>query len=100
MGAVNCCPVTWTRDVPAGATVALMDAEYLTSRCTLTVETACAVGNCSGVRVWVGSRDVAVPSVTQFENWSVPQVRVQNDATSAVRVTVAISGWCMSETCI
>ena len=92
MGGARCCPVLWTRDVPAGGSVLLTDQAQ--SSCNLTVETACAAGNCSGVRVRIGIGDVAVPSLSQFENVSVPEVRVQNDGPSASTVTVAISGWC------
>jgi hypothetical protein len=84
-------PKLWTREVSPGANV-LLEEDHGT--CDLTVQTACAAGDCSGAIVRIGGRDVAVPSLTQLAEVPAYEVRVINRGASAATVAAAISGVC------
>jgi hypothetical protein len=92
-GVLRCCPVVWTADVPAGGNVLLNPLEGEQSKCTFTVETACVVGPCAGLRVRIASHDLAVPSLNHLSG-DISEIRATSGSQSPARVTVAISGEC------
>jgi hypothetical protein len=92
MGITNCCPFRWTKEVPAGGSVQVAEAGYVD--CRLSVETACLKGDCSGIRVRMGTQEVAVPSRAEFTHLAVPEVRATNTGASSGEVVLLISGEC------
>jgi hypothetical protein len=92
LGDGPCCPVRWTKDVPAGATVILVP-DHIGS-CNLTVQTACVSGDCSAIRVRVAFSEIIVPSVVELHDVYGAGVTVLNTGSSAGQIEVAVSGYC------